>query len=269
MMILAVACVRSASNKSDYGRRINLWANGAPHSSTDVKDTAFVNVFLPKAGKATGRAVVICPGGGYTHLAYEKEGTAWAPFFNNMGIAAIVLHYRMPHGDKRIPMEDAEAAIKLVRENAKAWNINPDDIGIMGSSAGGHLAATTATHASAEAMPNFQILFYPVISMDTAVTHMGSHDNFLGKNASKADEQLFSNALQVTEKTPRAWIALSNDDRAVPPANGVDYYSALNSHKVPASLHVYPSGGHGWGILDSFAYHCEMELDLRAWLRSF
>ena len=228
-----------------------------------------LRVFLPAPELATGRAVVACPGGGYSHLAFEHEGCDWAPYFNKQGIALIVLKYRMPNGDRTLPISDAEAAMKLVRDSADVWNLNPNDIGIMGSSAGGHLASTIATHAKPELRPNFQILFYPVITMAPGYTHQGCHDNLLGKDARKKDEKLYSNDLQVTRVTPRAWIALSDDDRVVIPCNGVNYYSELYRHDVPGSLHVYPSGGHGWGIRTSFRYHTQMLLDLESWLRSF
>lgn len=175
----------------------------------------------------------------------------------------------MPHGEKDVPISDAEEAIRLVRRNAANWNINPDDVGIMGSSAGGHLASTVATHAAKDARPDFQILFYPVITMMPDITHKGSHDNLLGSNARKKDENSYSNDLHVSRMTPRAFIALSDDDRVVLPANGVNYYIELYRHDVPATLHVYPSGGHGWGNRDSFKYHNEMQLELKAWLRSF
>lgn len=251
-------------------QHILLWEKGAaPHDNGNPQDSAWVEVYLPSAKRATGRAVVVCPGGGYSHLAMNHEGHDWAPFFLNQGIACIVLHYRMPNGNTIVPIEDAEAAMRLVRKNAKAWKINPDDVGIMGSSAGGHLASTIATHSTGDAKPNFQILFYPVITMDLGFTHKGSRDNLLGKNPSKKEEQLYSNDQQVTGKTPRAWIALSDDDHAVPPQNGLNYYFELYRHDVPASLHIYPSGGHGWGFRPGFLYHCEMELELRSWLRSF
>ena len=248
---------------------VNLWPQGAPVESADKADTAKVWVYLPKKEEATGRAVVICPGGGYSHLAMGHEGHDWAPFFNNMGIAAVVLKYRLPHGDRKVPVGDAEEAMKLVRRNAKNWNINPDDVGIMGSSAGGHLASTIATQSTGEAAPNFQILFYPVITMMPDITHKGSHDCFLGPDAKKKEELKYSNDLHVSRITPRAFIALSDDDEGVLPANGVNYYVELYRHDVPATLHVYPSGGHGWGNRDSFKYHNEMQLDLKAWLRSF
>lgn len=267
--LLLIAAGVSAAERMSYGKRINLWEKRPPHKSDNPKDTAWVKVFLPEKSKATGRAIVICPGGGYQHLAMEHEGTDWAPVFNNMGIAAIVLHYRMPHGDHRIPIEDAEQAMHLVRHNAKAWGINPNDVGIMGSSAGGHLASTIATHAESDAKPNFQILFYPVITMDPAFTHQGSHDNLLGKKAKKKQEMLYSNDTQVNRTTPRAWIALSDDDTMVLPANGFNYYFECYRHDVEASLHVYPSGGHGWGIRPAFRFHTEMMAELKAWLLSF
>ncbi len=228
-----------------------------------------LRVFLPAPELATGRAVVACPGGGYSGLAVNHEGYDWAPYFNKQGIALIVLKYRMPKGDRTLPISDAEAAMKMVRDSADVWNLNPNDIGIMGSSAGGHLASTIATHAPEALRPNFQILFYPVITMDKSFTHMGSHDNLLGKDASADLEKEFSNEKQVTKETPRAFIVYSDDDKVVPPANGVNYYLALNKKGVPSVLHIYPTGGHGWGIREDFLYKSEMQNELTSWLRSF
>ena len=228
-----------------------------------------LRVFLPAPELATRRAVVACPGGGYSGLAVNHEGYDWAPYFNKQGIALIVLKYRMPKGDRTLPISDAEAAMKMVRDSADVWNLNPNDIGIMGSSAGGHLASTIATHASKELRPNFQILFYPVITMDKSFTHMGSHDNLLGKDASEELEKEFSNEKQVTKETPRAFIVYSDDDKVVPPANGVNYYLSLNKKGVPSVLHIYPTGGHGWGIHEDFLYKSEMQDELTSWLRSF
>lgn len=228
-----------------------------------------LRVFLPAPELATGRAVVACPGGGYSGLAVNHEGYDWAPYFNKQGIALIVLKYRMPKGDRTLPISDAEAAMKMVRDSADVWNLNPNDIGIMGSSAGGHLASTIATHAPEALRPNFQILFYPVITMDKSFTHMGSHDNLLGKDASADLEKEFSNEKQVTKETPRAFIVYSDDDKVVPPANGVNYYLALNKEGVPSVLHIYPTGGHGWGIREDFLYKSEMQNELTSWLRSF
>jgi len=252
---------------------INLWPNGAPNSNGDDSDKAELTVLLPDAKKATGHAIVCCPGGAYSHLAMQHEGTDWQWFFNNQGIALFVLKYRMPRGNYHVPISDAEEAIRLVRRNAKEWNINPNDVGIMGFSAGGHLASTIATHSKGEVKPDFQILFYPVITMVSGFTHKGSHDNFLGKDLSKKEqkrlEQEYSNDMQVTRATPRAFIALSDDDHGVLPSNGVNYYVECFRHDVPASLHVYPTGGHGWGYRESFPYHMEMLLELKAWLTTF
>ena len=264
--VVSVACLSACAQKSFD---IDLWQGRTPQGEGAPGDTAKLRVFLPDADKATGRAVVICPGGGYSHLALNHEGYDWAPFFNNQGIAANVLKYRMPHGNRQAPMADAQEAIRTVRRNAAQWHIDADKVGIMGSSAGGHLASITAATATGDAAPDFQILFYPVITMMPDITHRGSHDNFLGKKASKKDEREYSSDLRVTRITPRAFIALSDDDHSVLPANGVSYYLELYRHDVPATLHVYPSGGHGWGNRDSFMYHNEMQLELKAWLHSF
>ena len=263
--IMTISATASAQKVFD----IDLWPNGPKEKSMDREDTARVRVFLPEENRNTRRAVVICPGGGYSHLAMEHEGYDWATFFNKEGIAAIVLKYRMPHGKYEVPISDAEEAMRLVRQHSAEWRINPDDVGIMGSSAGGHLASTIATHSVKEAKPNFQILFYPVISMNPEFTHRGSHDNLLGEKPRKKREIEYSNDMQVSRTTPRAWIALSFNDDVVMPINGSNYYTELYKHDVPACIHVYPTGGHGWGFRSSFDYHIEMLLELKAWLKSF
>lgn len=258
---------------------VDLWSQGMPNTN-GMDRTPFdeakgnykpsIRVFLPSSEVATGRVVIACPGGGYGGLAYNHEGYDWAPFFNEQGIALVVLKYRMPKGGHReVPFSDAEEALKIVHDSASVWNINPYDVGIMGSSAGGHLASTVATHIKGELCPDFQILFYPVITMDKSYTHMGSHNNLLGADASDELEKEYSNEKQVTEETPRAFIVYSDDDRSVPPANGVNYYLALNKKKVPASLHIYPSGGHGWGSRESFLYHKLMLDALSSWLQTW
>lgn len=266
--LLVALLAASVSAMAQRSFDVNLWAAKTPNKN-GLQDTAYIKVFLPDAKRATGRAVVICPGGGYAHLAMEHEGTQWAPFFNNMGIAAIVLHYRMPNGNVKVPISDAEEALRTVRRNAKNWHINASDVGIMGFSAGGHLASTIATQSKAEAKPNFQILFYPVITMMQGYTHQGSHDNLLGKDAHKKDEQKYCSDLQVTRVTPRACLLLSDDDHTVMPINSVNYYAELYRHDVPASLYIFPTGGHGWGMNTSFAYHAEMLTNLKGWLESF
>lgn len=230
---------------------------------------AFIFANFPQDAKDSMRAIVACPGGGYEHLAMTHEGTDWAKFFNDRNIAYFTLIYRLPNGDRTLPVGDAEAAIKLVRDSAAAWHINPQDIGIMGSSAGGHLASTVATHADEAYRPNFQILFYPVITFVNA-THNGSKNHFLGKdNENKELLQLYSNESQVKSGvTPPAIILLASDDRAVPPiTNGVAYYEALVKNKIPAALYCYPKGGHGFGYNTSFKYHNQLLNDISEWLK--
>lgn len=228
-----------------------------------------LTAFLPI--NSSGRAVVDCPGGGYSHLSMQNEGTDWAEYFNHLGIAYFVLKYRMPVGDRTIPMNDAENAIRTVRDSATSWKINPRDVGIMGSSAGGHLASTVCTHAEWAGRPNFSILFYPVISMDERITHKGSVVGFLGDGRSdkKLVEQ-YSNDKQVrSHLTPPAIILLANDDRAVPPVtNGVAYYSAMRRAGNNCAMYIYPSGGHGFGYRSTFAYHGQMLNDLTCWLNT-
>ena len=202
-------------------------------------------------------------------MATSHEGYDWAPFFNNKGIAVIVLRYRMPDGNPSIPVADAEAALKTVRDSADTWHLNPNDIGIMGFSAGGHLASYIATNAEPSIRPSFQILFYPVITMDKAYTHMGSHDNLLGEDANAELEYLYSSEKLVTDETPRAFIVHCNDDNLVSPVNSINYYAALHRRHVPASLHIYPTGGHGWGIRESFPNKEETMHELSTWLGSF
>lgn len=258
---------------------IDLWPNGLPNSNGIDKTQPFddskqnfkpsIRVFLPDAAKATGRAVVCCPGGGYSHLATGHEGYDWAPFFNERGIALIVLKYRMPHANPDVPISDAKEALRLVRENAQKWHINPKKVGIMGSSAGGHLASTISTHSDTLTAPAFQILFYPVVTFDYQYTHKGSRHGLIGENAKQEMVDLYSNELQVTTKTPPAIMLLSDDDGLVVPQNSVNYYLALKKNHVKATMHIYPSGGHGWGCRENFKYHKEMMADLSAWLESF
>lgn len=242
-----------------------LTLSAQSHFSIETPDLEF---FLPSQSTADGRIVVICPGGGYTLLATEHEGTDWSKFFNDRGIAVAILKYRMPEGNPSIPISDVENTIALIKKNAKEWNVNPDKIGIMGSSAGGHLASLIATTSNEQSRPAFQILFYPVISMDKSLTHIHSHNKLLGIDANTELENKYSSEKRVTEKTPRAYIAFSDDDDAVTPLNGIAYYAALHRCGVPASLYIYPTGGHGWGY-KPFTYHNEMINDLSAWLKSF
>ncbi len=217
-------------------------------------------VYLPAPEKATGTAVIICPGGGYYLESYRLEGTVIAEAFAEQGITAFILKYRLPSDsimkDKSIgPLQDAQQAIKMVRQRAAEWKVDTSRIGIMGFSAGGHLAATAATHFSKSYIPNpektnlrpdFLILVYPVISMTDSLTHMGSRNNLLGKNPAEDQILLFSNELHVNRNTPPTWLTHTGDDTAVPVENSIRFYQALIKKKVPAEMHLYPKGNHGF-----------------------
>jgi len=226
--------------------------------------------YLPE--QPTGRAIVDCPGGGYQHLAIQHEGHDWAEWFNRQGIAFFVLTYRMPQGDRTIPVGDAQQAIRTVRDSAAVWGINPYDVGIMAFSAGGHLASSVSTHSEFDCRPNFSILFYPVISMNERESHKGSCENFLGKEGMK-DKQLveeWSNQNAVrSQETPPAIILTATDDGAVPVlTNAIAYYTAMNRAGIACSLYVYPSGGHGFGFRSTWPYHDQMLCDLQMWLQT-
>lgn len=212
---------------------VNLYQGRPRYSNGNVLDTAKARVYLPDEKSNTRRAVVIFPGGGYESLAMDKEGYDWGEFFQNQGIAAIVVKYRMPKGNPDVPVSDAETAMRMVRINAGSWGINDDEVGVMGFSAGGHLASVIATQSTGTAKPNFQILFYPVISMMEGYGHEGSFNNFLGKHPSKRDQKKYSSDQNVSRMTPRALIFLCDDDRVVPPANGASYFMELYRHDVP------------------------------------
>jgi len=217
-------------------------------------------VYLPDEKTATGASVVICPGGGYGMESYRAEGTIIAEAFIKKGIAAFILKYRLPSDsimpDKSVgPLQDAQQAIKTVRQHAEEWKLNPAKIGIMGFSAGGHLASTAGTHFNKSYIPNdenislrpdFMILIYPVISMKEGLTHGGSRTNLLGKSPSEEQIALFSNELQVNANTPPTWITHTGDDTVVPVENSILFYKELVRNKVPAEMHLYPSGNHGF-----------------------
>lgn len=225
--------------------------------------------YLPAAEKATGRAVICCPGGGYGFLAISYEGHWWKDFFNDRGIAFFVLKYRMPHGDRSIPLTDAANALYNVRKNAEEWNINPNDVGVMGFSAGGHLATMMATRTELGARPAFQILFYPVTSLDSWGGHQGTADNFLGADVRNRRTVMEYSADKQVKKhtTPPAIIFCAADDNVVPPShNALAYATAMMQAENEAQLHIYPSGGHGWDLSKDFEYGDEILDALDDWL---
>ncbi len=219
-----------------------------------------LKVYLPDEKTATGTAVIICPGGGYGMESYRLEGTIISEAFVRKGIAAFILKYRLPSDsimiDKSIgSLQDAQQAIKTVREHAAEWKLDTAKIGIMGFSAGGHLASTAGTHFDTSTIPNdekislrpdFMILIYPVISMTDELTHKGSRENLLGKSPDAAQIKLFSNELHITPSTPPTWLTHTGDDKVVTVENSIRFYQELIRNKVPTEMHLYPKGNHGF-----------------------
>jgi acetyl esterase/lipase len=249
--------------------------------------TPTLSIFLPKNSSSNGSSVLIFPGGGYSHLAIDKEGTKVAQWLNSLGITAFVLKYRLPNDqimkDKTIgPLQDAQEAIRYIRRNAEKWRINKYKVGVIGFSAGGHLAATLSTHYndkvypvydSVSAKPDFSILIYPVISMDDQITHTGSQNNLLGVSPPVSLIEKFSNERHINSETPPTFIIHATDDMVVPAENSINYYLALKKNKVPAELHLYEKGGHGFGlgVKDTSQYwtkNCENWLRSQMYLKS-
>ena len=226
--------------------------------------------FLPKS--PSGKAVVGVPGGGYSVLSNTHEGTMASDWMNKQGIAYFVVNYRLPNGDRTIPMGDVQKGIRTVRDSAEVWGINPADVGIMGFSAGGHLASVVSTLSDYDARPNFSILFYPVISMDERVSHKWSCINFLGEEGHKNPQlvrQYSTNNAVRRHLTPPACIIMSSDDNLVPPVtNGLTYYTAMRNAGNECALYVYPTGGHGYGFGPWFPYRDEMLSTLGKWLNA-
>ncbi len=224
-----------------------------------------IAIFLPSKKNATGEAVLICPGGGYGILAYDWEGSDIARWLNSRGIAAFVLKYRLPGSKSNIvphmsPLMDAQRAMRLIRSRAEKWNLDPTKIGVMGFSAGGHLASTLSTHYDGgdpsnsdpverlSCRPDFSVLVYPVISFTEEFQHSGSRINLVGKDADEKLVKFYSSELQVTQDTPPAILIHSDDDKGVPVENSIAYYKALRAKGVSSELHIYPYGGHGYSL---------------------
>ncbi len=242
-----------------------------------------ISVYLPSKRFATGQAVVICPGGGYWVEAYDLEGTDIARYLNSIGVAGIVLKYRLPTSDNTVephkaPLMDAQRAIRLVRSNAAGWNIDTTKIGVMGFSAGGHLASTLGTHfdygnkSSAHPVerfscrPDFMILMYPVVSFTTPTMHTGSKDALIGKNADPKLAEYYSNELQVRNDTPPAFFVHADDDKGVPVENTLLMYAAMRKKNISAELHILSEGGHGFGLGVGNNHIASWSENLRLWL---
>jgi acetyl esterase/lipase len=240
--------------------------------------------YLPLKDKATGAAVIICPGGGYSILSMQSEGYAIARKFNEIGVAAFVLKYRLPSDsimtDKSIgPLQDAQRAIQMVRQGAKEWSIDPAKVGIIGFSAGGHLASTAITHFDKAVIdnkeqvnlrPDFGILIYPVINL-AELAHKGSRNNLLGLTPTPEMVDLYSNEKQVTANTPPAFLVHAEDDKTVPVLNSVVFYEAMVKAGVKGELHLYQAGGHGFGLnnkttKDEWFERCKNWMEASGWL---
>ncbi len=276
-----------------------LWENEIPNSQktneeeisleTDIVriskvQNPTIEVYLPSKKTATGQAVVICPGGGYAILAYDWEGSDVARWLNSKGIAGIVLKYRLPNSKSNVvsyksPLMDAQKAMRLVRYNAEKWNINKKEVGIMGFSAGGHLASTLGTHFDEKlneskdlvnfisARPDFMVLMYPVITMKEPYVHKGSRNNLLGPEPSNELINHLSNEMQVKQNTPPTFIVHSGDDKGVPIENSLMFYKALREKDIPAEMHFFPSGGHGYSMAQNNESLRSWPDLLNVWLR--
>lgn len=259
-MLLSLCSLAAAQPKVEL-----LWPDGAPGAKGNAEgDKPTLTIYLPPADKATGAAVVICPGGGYGHLAMDHEGHQIGQWLNSFGVAGFIVAYRHSNsgaGYKHpAPIQDAQRAIQTVRSRAKEWGVDPNRIGILGFSAGGHLASTAATHFNESFVeprdaidrvsrrPDFAVLVYPVIAFGEPFTHYGSQWNLLGRDATPEMVQKFSNEKQVTPQTPPTFLFSTWEDTAVPAENSIAFYLALRKAKVPAEMHIFLKGSHGIGL---------------------
>lgn len=273
-----VICPAGALAQKSDGETHMLWPEGAPDATGDTEmDKPALTAFFPEKAAATRPGVVVFPGGGYAHLAMDHEGYQVAEWLNSLGIAAFVVRYRLGtkynHPNQ---LKDAQRAIRLVRANAEQWNINSDKIGILGFSAGGHLASTAGTHFTkggddankpldrVGSRPDFMILIYPVITMKLNYTHEGSRTHLLGKDPDEELVNYLSNERQVTEETPPTFLVHGSNDAAVPVQNSLQFYESLLHHRVPAEMHLFEDGPHGFGLapddpeLSSWTKLCEL-----------
>ncbi len=262
---------------------IPLYPGSVPNARPNEPAAVIPDLTVYAPAQANGTAVIICPGGGYGTLVIKREGYEVAEAFNKMGVTAFVLKYRLP-GDKIMldksigPLQDAQQALKLVRQQASEWHLNPDRIGIMGFSAGGHLAATAGTHynrividnqEATRLRPDFMILVYPVISLNDSLGHAGTRKNLLGSAPTPDQIRLYSNELQVTKDTPPTFLLHAGDDKVVSVDNSLVFYKALQRNGVPAGMHIYPKGDHGFlttPTRDEWMDLCKRWLTTNGWL---
>ncbi|MGQ7871443.1 alpha/beta hydrolase [Sunxiuqinia sp. sy24] len=276
--------------------QLDLWPDGAPNENNPPGEENYYQergsyrykniskaelfVYPPSKEINTGAAVIICPGGGYWIEAIDHEGFRIAEYLQAKGITGIVLKYRLPYGNSEIPLTDALQAIRLTRSKTQEWEIDPQKIGIAGSSAGGHLASTAGTHfdwvkpkttvpyQEISARPDFMLLLYPVISFKEGIGHMGSRNNLIGETNDWSVAKQFSNELWVTENTPPTFFVLADDDKAVIPENSIAFYRALKEYAIPAELHIFAKGGHGFGMTDRDIPAAKWPALFTDWLKS-
>ncbi len=259
-----IVCLTAGCMQPVEREVLRLWDDGVPTGlDTGPKDIPTLTAYPADGTNRTDCAVIVCPGGGYGHLAFAKEGTEIAEWFNSIGVSAFVLTYRLPADGYRhpVPLMDAQQAIRLVRFRADEWNVDPAKVGIIGFSAGGHLASSAGTHFDqpvptadsnelddVSCRPDFQVLIYPVISMQDGITHQGSKKYLLGDRPDSALVDRMSNDEQVTSQTPPAFLVHASDDKAVGVENSLRFYEACRAQNVPVEMHVYLKGGHGFGM---------------------
>ncbi|MFH5884636.1 alpha/beta hydrolase [Halalkalibaculum sp. DA3122] len=263
IMLLAFWVVASPVTAQDGAdETLMLWPGGVPNAEGETdQDNPTLTVFLPEKSSANGTGVVIFPGGGYAHLAMEKEGYKVARWLNEQGVAAFVVKYRLGmRYHHPSPLNDAQQAIRTVRAHADKWGVQKDKLGILGFSAGGHLASTAGTHfdmgdpRAADSVerqssrPDFMVLVYPVVTMQMDYTHQGSRRHLLGNDPDRQLVEYLSNEKQVTGQTPPAFIIHGTNDTAVPVQNSLQFYEALLEHEVPAEMHLFEDGPHGFGL---------------------
>lgn len=282
-LLFILAIIPMFGSQLHAQEKILLYPTGAPDSNGITESEQFLRAdFLVKVSEprmmhypapdslATGMAILLCPGGGYTGVSIVKEGDEIAKWFNQLGVSVFVLYYRMPNAHRHIPLKDAHTALKMIHHSASEWNIQTHKIGIMGFSAGGHLAATASNYlACTPYRPAFQILGYPVITMDSTFTHRGSRHNLLGKNAPDEWVRDFSMELQVSPSSPPAFLFHAEDDKSVPIQNSLKYSEALKKMGVPFELHAFKAGGHGFGMRPVNPETDQWPVLLHKWLKQW
>ena len=296
---LIIFCIMRTPGVMSQTLTLKIWPHGIPNSILcsgycenifqpwgkdcfeKITDPEILVYPAPKE-KSTGAAILICPGGGYRYVSIVNEGYKVARWLNENGITAVILKYRLPSDsimtDKSIgPLQDVQEAMRMIRRNAVSWSLNPDKIGIIGFSAGGHLASTLCTRFEdsvyetsddINARPDFSILVYPVISMNKSITHGGTREMLLGINPKETLIKKFSSELHVTDRTPPAFLVHASDDPAVPVENSINYYLALLKHDIPAEIHIYQAGGHGFGLSRSKTTESTWPAACIAWLKA-